>query len=166
MRKYYWVFKSEIQNILEYRFNFLSSFLFSLVPLGVNVLLWITVSKNNSSFEMNIGEIISYYLIILVSSNLTEPSIVSQISKDIRLGDLNKYLVKPCNYSLYYLAKDIPSKLMFIAMNAFPIIVLFVLMNHHLVLTISFYRIAIYCIFIVFGYLINFLIDLLIAWRA
>lgn len=166
MRKYYWVLKNEVQNTLEYRFNFISSFLFSLVPLCVNVLLWIAVAQNTNSFEMGINEIISYYFIILISSNLTESNIAPLISKDIRLGDLNKYLIKPCNYSLYYMAKDISSKILFIIMNVCPLIILFALLNRYLIFRISISRLIIYCILILLGYLINFLIDQLIGYYS
>lgn len=166
MRKYYWILKNEMQNILEYRFNFISSFLFSLIPIGVNVLLWIAVTRNNASFEMSINEIVSYYTIILISSNLTDSNIASFVSKDIRLGDLNKYLIKPCNYSLYYMAKDIPSKLLFLIMNAIPLICLFTMLSTYLSFRLSISRFIMYCVLIGLGYMINFLIDLLIGFYS
>lgn len=166
MRKYYWVFKNEMQNILEYRFNFISSFLFSLVPIGVNVLLWIAVAQSNASFEMSIDEIVSYYIIILISSNLTESNTASFVSKDIRLGDLNKYLIKPCNYSLYYMAKDIPSKLLFLIMNGIPLICIFIVFGTYLSLHLSITRLIMYFVLIGLGYMINFLLDLLIGFYS
>lgn len=166
MRKYYWILKNELQRILEYRFNFISSFLFSFVPLGVNTLLWLAVAKQDDSFLMSINEIISYYWVVLISVNLTEANIALQISKDIRLGELNKYLIKPCNYSLYHLARDIPSRLLFLLMNVIPMTIIFLLLNQYLVFKLTVFKLIAYLILIVLGYLINYLIDLLIGYYS
>ena len=44
MNTYYKIFKISLANQLEYRANFISGFLFSLVPFTVNVLLWFAVT--------------------------------------------------------------------------------------------------------------------------
>ncbi|AEC02697.1 ABC transporter permease [Parasphaerochaeta coccoides] len=166
MRKYLIVLRNELVNLLEYRADFISSFLFSLVPFGVNTLLWIAVAKQNESFSMGINEVVSYYLIVLVTTNLTESRTVNNVSKDIRLGDLNKYLVKPCSYILYQLMIDLPRRLVFIVMNFIPIALLAIILRNYFDFYFSGVRIFYYLCFIGAGYVINFFIDLMIGFYS
>ena len=116
MQKYFEIFKTALSNQLEYRINFISSFVFSLIPFGVNTLLWLAVAIKNGSMLLGINEIISYYFVTLIVSNITLTSSVFKISDDIRLGELSKYIIKPYNYTLYQLMIDMPQRIIFITM--------------------------------------------------
>ncbi len=163
MKVYYQIFKISLANQLEYRANCISGFLFSLVPFAVNVLLWIAVSYQNGAMSLQTGGIVSYYFVTLITYNITSTVSVFKISDDIRLGSLNQYLIKPYNYALYQLAADLPHRFVFIVMNAVPITVLYFLLKRYFVFTISAGKIIFFTAFLVAGYLINFLIDFLIA---
>ena len=163
MKVYYQIFKISLANQLEYRANFVSGFLFSLVPFAVNVLLWIAVSYQSGAMPLQTGGIVSYYFVTLITYNITSTVSVFKISDDIRLGSLNQYLIKPYNYALYQLAADLPHRFVFIVMNAVPITVLYFLLKRYFVFTISAWKIVFFVAFLVAGYLINFLIDFLIA---
>ena len=52
MRKYCGIFRIALANQLEYRVNFISSFLFSLAPFGVNTLLWIAAARGNDGMPL------------------------------------------------------------------------------------------------------------------
>ena len=113
MKKYYKILKCAFMEQLEYRANFISSFIFSLITFSVNTLLWIAVSKNKNTVPLAINGIISYYFITFIVSNMTSTKSVYKISDEIRLGDLNKHLIKPYNYALYQLILDIPKRIIF-----------------------------------------------------
>ena len=163
MNKYRMIARNGLQDLLEYRVDFFSSFLFSLVPFAVNTMLWVAVAHNSSTFEMEVGEIISYYLIVLVTTNLSEANVASPVSKDIRVGELNKYLIKPCNYPLYRMMLDLPRKIVFTVMNLIPVSILCFLLRNYLVFDLSLLKVLMYCALICTGYLINFLLDFLIG---
>ena len=67
MKKYFKIFKISLISYLEYRVNFVLSFLFSLVPFSVSILLWVAVAKH-SEF-ITVKEVVSYYFVILIVKN-------------------------------------------------------------------------------------------------
>ena len=163
MNTYYKIFKISLANQLEYRANFISGFLFSLVPFTVNVLLWLAVTAQSSTIPLEASGIVSYYFLTLITYNITSTTSVFKISDDIRLGSLNQYLIKPYNYTLYQLAVDLPYRFVFIVMNALPITVLYFVLHRYFIFMLSVWKIVFFAAFLVTGYLINFLIDFLIA---
>lgn len=163
MEKYYDMFKYAFMNQLEYRVNFISSFLFSLFTFSVNTLLWLAVVKNTNTVPLEVTGIISYYFITLIVSNMTSTISIYKISDEIRLGDLNKHLLKPYNYALYQLMLDLPKRIIFIFMNSLPLALIYFLLKDKMSLKLSGIKILFFLLFLMFGYLINFLIDFLIA---
>ena len=163
MKKYYDIFKCAFMNQLEYRVNFISSFLFSLFTFSVNTLLWLAVAKNNNAIPLVVNDIISYYFVTLIVSNMTSTISIYKISDEIRLGDLNKHLLKPYNYALYQLMLDLPKRIIFIFMNSLPLALIYFLLKDRISLKLSGVKLLFFIFFLLFGYLINFLIDFLIA---
>ena len=98
MRKYCGIFRTALANQLEYRVNFISSFLFSLAPFGVNTLLWIAAARGNDGMPLGTEGIVTYYFTTLIVSNITSTTSIFRISDDIRLGNLSQYLLKPYNF--------------------------------------------------------------------
>lgn len=163
MQKYFEIFKTALSNQLEYRINFISSFIFSLIPFGVNTLLWLAVAIKNGSMLLGINEIISYYFVTLIVSNITLTSSVFKISDDIRLGELSKYIIKPYNYTLYQLMINMPQRIIFITMNGIPILIIYGLLSKYICFSLNVEKIFMAIILLLVGYLINFLIDFFIA---
>lgn len=163
MKKYYHIFRCALINQLEYRVNFISSFLFSLFTFSVNTLLWAAVAKNTNTVPLDINGIISYYYVSLIVSNITLTKSIYKISDDIRLGDLNKYLLKPYNYTLYQIMLDMPRRFVFILMNFIPLALIYTLLNKRITLILSWTKIFYFILFLLMGYFINFFIDFLIA---
>lgn len=163
MNIYYKVFKTSLANQLEYRVNFISGFLFSLFPFTVNVLLWLAVSYQSTDMPLEAGGIVSYYFLTLITYNITSTVSIFKVSDDIRLGTLNTYLIKPYNYAIYQLASDLPHRFVFITMNALPILILYFLLSPYFVFNFFTWKIVFFMLFLFAGYLINFLIDFLIA---
>lgn len=163
MRKYFEIFKIALSNQLEYRANFISSFLFSLVPFGVNTLLWLAVTVKNNDLLLGMNGVISYYFITLIVSNITSTSSVFKISDDIRLGELSKYMIKPYNYVLYQLMVDMPQRIIFITMNAIPILMIYAILSKYMCFSLNIGRILMMTMLLIVGYLINFFIDFSIA---
>lgn len=163
MQKYFKIFKISLSNQLEYRANFISSFLYSLVPFGVNTLLWLAVAIKNKDMLLDVNGILSYYFVTIIVSNITSTSCVFKISDDIRLGELSKYIIKPYNYVLYQLMIDIPQRVIFVAMNAVPILIIYAMLSKYIDFSINIERILMMTGLLLIGYLINFFIDFSIS---
>ena len=163
VRTYCRIFRTSLASQLEYRVNFISSFLFSLVPFGVNTLLWIAAAQGSEDMPLGTEDIVTYYFVTLIVSNVTTTVSVFRISDDIRLGDLNRHLLKPCSYALYQLMLDLPQRVVFIVLNAVPLTILYVLLQKHIALHPTGYNVIVFAALSAAGYLINFLIDFLIG---
>ena len=161
MKKYFKIFKISLISYLEYRVNFVLSFLFSLVPFSVSVLLWVAVAKHSEFIKVK--EVVSYYFVILIVKNITTTNSIIRFSDDIRLGELNKYLLKPYNYCFYNLMADLPERIVFIVMNFIPLILIYTFLHNYIKLDLSLIKIFFFIIFLILGYLINFFIDFLIG---
>lgn len=160
---YYKIFKTGLASQLEYRINFITSFLFSLIPFAANALLWIAAAHQNKRMTVNINGIISYYFVILIVSNITSTSSVAEISEDIRLGGLNKHLLKPYNYASYKLVLELPKRFIFIVMNFIPLMLIYIFLNKYIELKLSAVKILCFILLSISGYLINFLFDFFIS---
>ena len=159
MQKYFKVFKIALSNQMEYRANFISSFLFSLISFGVNTLLWLAIAIKNNNMLLGIDGIISYYFVTLIVSNITSTSSVAKISDDIRLGELSKYIIKPYNYTLYQLMVDMPQRIIFITMNLIPILIIYTTLYKYMCFSINIEKLFMMLLLLIVGYLINFFID-------
>ena len=137
------------------------SFLFSLVPFSVSVLLWVAVARHSEFIKVK--EVVSYYFVILIVKNITMTNSIIRFSDDIRLGELNKYLLKPYNYCFYNLMADLPERIVFIVMNFIPLILIYTFLHNYINLDLSLIKIFFFIIFLILGYLINFFIDFLIG---
>lgn len=161
MKKYFKIFKISLISYLEYRVNFVLSFLFSLVSFSVSVLLWVAVAKHSEFIKVK--EVVSYYFVILIVKNITTTNSIIRFSDDIRLGELNKYLLKPYNYCFYNLMADLPERIVFIVMNFIPLILIYTFLHNYINLDLSLIKVFFFIIFLILGYLINFFIDFLIG---
>ena len=106
---------------------------------------------------------VSYYFVILIVKNITTTNSIIRFSDDIRLGELNKYLLKPYNYCFYNLMADLPERIVFIVMNFIPLILIYTFLHNYINLDLSLIKVFFFTIFLILGYLINFFIDFLIG---
>lgn len=163
MRIYVQILKMSIGNRLEYRANFVTSFLFSLVPFGVNTLLWLAVAMQHPEMILGVGGVIRYYFVVLIVSNMTSTSAAVKISEEIRTGALNQHLIKPCNYVLYQLMSDISERLLFFGMNLLPILLLGGLLREYMDFSINPAKVLMFLLLLSAGYLLNFFMDVWIG---
>jgi len=141
VKKYFKIFKISLISYLEYRVNFVLSFLFSLVPFSVSVLLWVAVARHSEFIKVK--EVVSYYFVILIVKNITT--------------------TKPYNYCFYNLMADLPERIVFIVMNFIPLILIYTFLHNYINLDLSLIKVFFFIIFLILGYLINFFIDFLIG---
>jgi ABC-2 type transport system permease protein len=103
-RIYQAVFGLGLQNTFVYRWNFLIRALFGLVPLAGTVWIWKAIfeARGTDVGGYSFGEMIYYFLAILVVESLVSPSDDEwQIAADIREGQINAILLKPVSYIAY-----------------------------------------------------------------
>lgn len=162
LKAYMKIANLSFQNHMEYKTNFIMTFLYRLLPFLINILVWLAIS-DSSTFAMSKDEIITYYMVGLITSNLVVCSIQNEISEDIRNGTINKYLIKPISYFGYQFMKDVVFRINFVVLGFIPVFLLFVSLHKYIILQFN----AIYCMLFIIsaiiGYIINFLLCFLLS---
>lgn len=110
MKKYILVFKLGIQQLFEYRFDFvMSSLKYSLMILMMSF-IWLEVNRNQINPILSASQTLLYFFWAIMFYGFSNFHTV-YIEEDIRLGFLTKYLLRPIspfwNYFFYELARTI-----------------------------------------------------------
>ncbi len=163
MKKYIRILQMGLQNHLEYRGNCFLALLVSFIPFGVNILIWLAAISTSENPTFTTEGIITYYFLILIVSNLTECNIQYSISDDIRLGKLNKFLLQPYNYMVYYLMIDLPKRVVFILVGAVPIGVIYLFLHKYISIEFNMVIMLLFLVSLAVGYLLNFTLNFLIS---
>jgi len=137
--KYWVILSTRTQEDMSYRANYVFGAIFRFLPLVTTIFLWYAIylsrkaggspsSINGMSYE----DMVAYYALMYVARGFSSvPGTMSDISKDIKDGLLNLYLIRPINYFGYQVMYRLAHKLVFwyVALFTFPPI--FFLMRHY-----------------------------------
>ena len=167
MRKYIKVLKTSMAYEIEYRVNFFSAIVFSMIPFATNVLLWIAIySTDNGKFDMSMKQMITYFRCAFVVENLVNNNTVHSTGAEIKNGDINKYLIKPCNYRKYVFYKALAHNLLFCAVGFLPIMCAVFLLRGYLSFNISGLQILFSFVAVMLAYVINFELNFILSLLA
>ena len=126
--KYQAIFSIGLQNTFVYRWNFLLRSLFGLIPLFGTIFIWRSIFSGSSGeiAGYNLGEMIFYFLIVLLVENLVTPTEDEwQIAAEIREGQLSSLLLKPFDFLAYRSCIFIGSRLLYTAVTLLPVLAVF-----------------------------------------
>ena len=104
MNPYRCIFQMGIEKSLEYRANFFLSLASAVFPIIIQTFLWNYLYGNADAGAVtgySYQQIIVYTLLASMVSKLVSAGFEGQINEDVKLGGLNKYLVKPVSYCRY-----------------------------------------------------------------
>ena len=129
MSKYFKILRISLMERLVYRADFFVATLFRFLPLLTTFLLWEAVFAGSG--ERQIGgftrdQMIAYLLLVQVSRMFSSmPGLATGITRDIRDGNLKKYLLQPIDMLWYLLSYRGAHKMAYIATVALPYGILF-----------------------------------------
>lgn len=167
MDKYKKILAISVQNHLEYKFNFISQFLYSLIPFGTNLLLWTALyGANPNNMGMSLKEMVVYYCFVLVIENLVTNELHRIMADQIKNGTLSRFLITPCNYHLYHVCKDMSRNLLYLGFFCVPVIVFISVLNVKFEFYISFSTWGVFVLALVMGTIINILINFILGTFA
>jgi ABC-2 type transport system permease protein len=137
--KYWIILSTRTQEDMAYRANYVFGAIFRFLPLVTLIFLWYAVyhSRKAGSGDLTIAgmtfeDMITYNALMYIARGFSSvPGTTSDISKDIKDGLLNRYLIKPISYLWYQVMYRLAHKLVFwyIALLTFPPI--FFLLRHY-----------------------------------
>jgi ABC-2 type transport system permease protein len=131
LHKYLKILRISLVERLAYRADFFLTTFFRFLPLITTFLLWESIyagSGKDTIASFKRDEMIAYLLLVQVSRMFSSmPGLATGIARDIRDGNLKKYLLQPIDMLWYLLSYRGAHKLAYIATTALPYALLFFL---------------------------------------
>jgi viologen exporter family transport system permease protein len=131
MKKYFKILRISLVERLAYRADFFVTTFFRFIPLITTFLLWEAIYESSGKSEIATftrDKMIAYLLLVQISRMFSSmPGLATGIARDIRDGNLKKYLLQPIDMLWYLLSYRGAHKLAYIATTALPYAVLFFL---------------------------------------
>lgn len=166
MKKFISVLKLSIYNTFEYRNNYIISCLINILSTVILIFLWRSIFLfDNKIKSYNLSSMLIYIFIVNTIFDMIDTSyIASIVSDDIRLGQLNFYLIRPYSYLKYQFASAVGNKItkipvIFVLNGIMGIILLFYLNEASLKLNLSIISIIFFILFLFLSFLWCFLLD-------
>jgi ABC-2 type transport system permease protein len=134
VRKYLRIVRIALVERMAYRVDFVFSTLLRFLPMVTTILLWLAVYAGAGKTEggrlggFSLDDMISYLLLVHISRMFSSmPGLAQGIARDIRDGNLKKYLLQPIEMLPYLVSYRAAHKAAYITMTALPYALLFFL---------------------------------------
>ena len=160
MKKYLYIFKSEVMTNLQYAFDILVGFIGYLIHIFIFLNLWKYIYSNPNElingYSMN--QMIWYVIITeLLWSSISGRQLSTKICNDVRSGNIAYNLNKPYNYIEYYLFNHLGSTIVRFILIGLLGIILGLLFLHSFPV-ISFFQLLGILLTCIFASIINILL--------
>ncbi len=134
VRKYFNIFRVSLIERMAYRGDFFLGTVLRFFPMVTTILFWTAVyagtggGEDQSLSGYSLREMVAYLLLIHISRMFSSmPGLSSGIARDIRDGNLKKYLVQPLDMIGYLVAYRAAHKAAYIVTSFLPYALLFIL---------------------------------------
>lgn len=167
MKKYWYLFKSNLSASLEYRGALFAWVLVELVSLTSSVFIWAAVFRtNNNVGGYDFTKIISYYLLVPIIGGFTSIFVSEHLPRRIKDGEISSDLMKPFSIAIASLLNQFSIKLTQLTIKL-PIYIFVALLFTYLFkieFNVGYLLLALFvCIF---SYILHFSIDIFISYFA
>lgn len=165
------ILKTCIEERLVYRGDFAFSTLVRFLPIVTQIFLWSAIYATGTSREKSelngytYPDMVAYYLLVMVARAFSSmPGLASGISKNIRDGEIKKYLTQPIDFIGFLFWYRVAHKLVYYLVASGPFALVFYLCGDYFVHTPN--NAAVWCGFVLsllMAFLIGFLLECLIG---
>jgi ABC-2 type transport system permease protein len=133
-RRYAKIYRISLVERLVYRADFILSTFLRFLPMLTTILLWQAIYAGSGREvlgqpglpDYRLNEMIAYLLLVHISRMFSSmPGLAHGIARDIRDGNLKKYLLQPIEMVPYLVAYRMAHKTAYIATSALPYAILF-----------------------------------------
>jgi ABC-2 type transport system permease protein len=129
LAKYGTVLQIAVAERLVYRGDFFLATFLRFIPIITTLMLWRAIYDGSGQPQiggLTYQNMISYYLFVMVARAFgSMPGLASGITRDVREGELRKFLLQPINYVAYLLALRVAHKGVYFAMAGLPFVIVF-----------------------------------------
>jgi len=159
-----------IAEVLVDRADFALVTLFRFLPIITQILLWRAIFAVGTSAERDdiegygFRDMVAYYLLAMVARAFSSmPGLASGIARDVRDGQIKKYLTQPIDLLGYLFWHRIAHKLVYYVVATGPFVLVFWLCRDYFPGWPDAFTIAGFCVALVLAFLLGFLIEALIG---
>lgn len=152
------VFLMGLEQALEYRVSFFLSMLSAVFPIIIQTTMWNYLYRHSdaaSVFGYQQGEILLYTLLATIVSQLVGTGFEGEMNSDIKMGGLNKYLIRPVGYKQYQFFRFLGQKVPRVMVVA-PVMAVIIAMAFWQGLPISAARVIVFLISMILALILNF----------
>lgn len=160
-----------IQEQLTYKFNFLGFFIGELFYCFVMYYVWKAVFESSGSgtfMDFSMNDMVVYLFVSNVTTYLTYSTVGQSIGEEIKDGSISMRLIKPINFNLSYLFKELGGLLIAVCIIFVPMIIgieLYrYLMNGYIMFSIG--NFLLYLLSVSFAYLLSFYLNICVGFMA
>lgn len=162
-------FSIKFQESIIYRENIIINFMFGLIPLVINILLWQAIYGGQGKIIAGYTyvQMITYFTLVFFIQKLTSSrQIAVNLAEYIQEGTLNNFLLKPIDFVLYQFKIHFAEKIILLLNILVPFCGFAVLMRNYLYFNYKYLAIFIVSVFFSFvlNYLIYFILGILTIW--
>lgn len=165
--KYTNICRTALIERLAYRGDFFFGTLLRFLPMLTTILLWTAIYKGAGTDTLSIfrfNEMIAYLLLVHVSRMFSSmPGLSTGIARDIRQGELKKYLVQPLDMIGWLLAYRIAHKIAYIVTAIPPYAIIFGLSWNYFDTAPWGWQLPAYLISLILGFVIGFFFEVCIG---
>ena len=160
--KYLKVLGIGFKHSIEYRADFVLGLLSCFFPIVIQYYLWTAIfthSGTNSVFGYTYNQMLIYAVLAALITKLVSTDFEGEITNDVRMGGLSKYLVQPISYFFYRIYRFAGEKLLH-AIIVFILIMGFLFfyqVNSHITITLS--QTLLFVLVIMLALMLKFLIS-------
>ncbi|MCI0456678.1 MAG: ABC-2 family transporter protein [Gemmataceae bacterium] len=164
LRKYWKIFRTSLTERLTYRADFFLSTVLRFLPMVATLLLWHAVFEaagpGAQAGRFTHDQMIAYLLLVHISRMFSSmPGLAHGIARDIRDGNLKKYLLQPIDMLPYLVSYRVAHKIAYITMSALPYGLLFFICRDYFTLPSDASVWAAYVAALLMGFLIGFYLE-------
>jgi ABC-2 type transport system permease protein len=163
LRAYAALLKAYWMRALEYRGVILIWILSGILPL-VMLMVWLTISAAGPVAGYDSTAFISYYLMVILVRRMTGVWIIWDMDREIRLGELSFYLLKPFHPIHHHLARILAGKPIQLLLVGPPLLVAAIVL--HARYDLSVWTIGLSALAMSGGLLIEFLVQAILSTTA
>ena len=165
MNKYLAIIKIAYLSVLANRWHILIANLQAVFTLFVLFYFWQSVFTGYTTIRgYTFPQIITYYLLIRITYNRISTFTASRIAKDIKSGEITKYLLRPYDFTLHFICRDFTSATLWTFGNLFAISIFSFYFYRYLVLPPNIYYWLIFFIVYLLNGILSISINLIIGY--
>lgn len=166
--KYVELIKVSMQDNLEYRFNFFTTFIFMIAPLAVHICVWSTVYGVGVS-EENLSNY-SYYMMLTytilghcLDKFTGDVNLQLRVSAEIRDGVISKYLVLPVSYFMTNVSYLVTNRMVYFTTLIIPYLLVIFFFKGQFIFNWNPLYLLLFVITIIAAIFISFMVNHLVA---